>query len=276
MSSIAPFDAEIIAREQESPSIFTLSLRLVDSAVARNYRFHAGQFNMLYLYGVGEIPISIVSDPLRPEILKHTIRSVGRVTGGFSKLQPGGHIGLRGPFGRGWPLEAAEGKDVLMITGGLGCAPAVSVVNYIHQRRGRFGRLIIIQGVKHSDDLIWRDRYQVWSNSLDTEVLLAADQSSGNWPWYIGPVTGLIGQVDIDPAQTIVMMCGPEAMMIAATASLQSRGIGDDAIWLSMERNMQCAVRRCGHCQYGARFVCQDGPVFPYPEVRDLFARSGF
>ncbi|HEY0633979.1 MAG TPA: FAD-binding oxidoreductase, partial [Gammaproteobacteria bacterium] len=158
-----PMQAEIVTHIQETPSIFTLRLRFIDPAVQESYRFTPGQFNMLYLYGVGEIPISIVSDPQDAQTLDHTIRSVGRVTAGLAQLKPGERIGVRGPFGRGWPLAEAEGKDVVVITGGLGCAPVVSVIHYVLRRRERFGRLTIMQGVKHAEELIWREQYEAWA-----------------------------------------------------------------------------------------------------------------
>ena len=153
-----PAEAEIVERIQESPSIFTLRLRFTDPAIRAAYRFAPGQFNMVYLHGAGEVAISIVSDPERSDLLDHTIRAVGRVTEGLSALRAGARIGLRGPFGRGWPVEEAQGRDVVVVTGGLGCAPVVSAINYILERRERFGQLTIVQGVKHADDLIWRER----------------------------------------------------------------------------------------------------------------------
>ncbi|MCW8874807.1 MAG: Ni/Fe hydrogenase subunit gamma, partial [Gammaproteobacteria bacterium] len=144
-----PFDAEVAERVQEAADVFSLYLRIPDPDLARDYAFVPGQFNMLYLHGVGEIPISIVSDPEEPDLLMHTLRAVGRVTKGFEKLKVGDHIGVRGPFGHGWPLAQAEGRDLLLITGGLGCAPLVSVIEYVMRRRERFGHVTIIQGVKH-------------------------------------------------------------------------------------------------------------------------------
>jgi sulfhydrogenase subunit gamma (sulfur reductase) len=271
-----PLEAEITDRRQESPTIFSIAVRLADAGAARTYRFSPGQFNMLYLPGRGEIPISIVSDPDQPERLMHTIRDVGPVSHGFSRLRPGERIGLRGPYGRGWPLEAVRGHDVVMVTGGLGCAPVVSVINYILRRRADYGRLFVLQGVKHSDDLIWRERYDAWARQPDIEVLLAADVARENWHGLTGPITVLIEQARFDPRRTVVMMCGPERMMTACARLLGRRGLPDAAIWVSMERNMQCAVGQCGHCQFGARFVCRDGPVFNYGEVRRLLAVKGF
>ena len=278
-------EAEIVERIQEADGIFTLRLKMVEAgAMARYcaadqrtpYCFEPGQFNMVYLYGVGEIPISIVSDPEDDTLLDHTIRVVGRVTRGINNLEQGDRIGLRGPFGRGWPMEQARGKDVVIVTGGLGCAPVVSVINYIMRRREQFNGLSILQGVKHHNDLIWRERYEQWESEKDTQVFLAADVGGRGWPWHVGPVTVLFEKLEVDPENTIAMMCGPEGMMRAAAGELVKRGVKEESLWLSMERNMQCGVGHCGHCQIGGSFVCKDGPVFNYPEVKELFGVKGF
>ena len=269
-------EAEIVERIEEAIGIFTLRLRFSDPATQGAYNFRPGQFNMVYLYGVGEVAISIVSDPRDEHLYDHTIRVVGRVTRGLLQLRTGQHVGIRGPFGRGWPLQEAQGRDVLIVTGGLGCAPTISVINYILNRRERYGRLIIMQGVKHADDLLWRDRYAQWAQQADTEVLIAADQGAALWPWHVGLVTDLFDSIRLKPLHTVVMMCGPEGMMRAAVKQLAQRGVDEAEIYLSMERNMQCAVGHCGHCQYGGKFVCKDGPVFSYSEVKELFGVKGF
>jgi NAD(P)H-flavin reductase len=240
------------------------------------YSFAPGQFNMVYLYGVGEIAISIVSDPEYERLYDHTIRVVGRVSKGLAQLKSGDRVGIRGPFGRGWPLDEIEGRDVLIITGGLGCAPVVSVINYIIKRRERFGRLMIMQGVKHSDDLLWQERYEQWSQLPNTHVIVAADKGDKEWPWRIGPVIHMFDELKLDPQQTVAMMCGPEGMMKAAMVHLLKQGMAEDDIFMSMERNMQCAVGHCGHCQYGSHFICKNGPVFSFNEIKAIFGVEGF
>jgi NAD(P)H-flavin reductase len=272
----APHAATVVARTQESPTIFTLQLRLDDAAAQAAYRFAPGQFNMLYLYGVGEVPVSIMSDPEERAGIGHTIRALGRVTQGLAVLGPGDRVGLRGPFGRGWPLQEVSGCDVVLVTGGLGCAPVVSVIHYILKRRERFGKLVIIQGVKHADDLIWREQYDRWAKLPNTQVMVAADEGAAFWPWHVGRVTELFGLARFDPGCAVAMMCGPEGMMRAAVGSLQALGLPESRLFLSMERNMQCAVGRCGHCQFGGAFVCRDGPVFNWGEVQPLLAHRGF
>lgn len=271
-----PQTVEVLERIQESPTIFTLRVRFTDARSDSIFRFVPGQFNMLSLHGVGEVPISIVSDPLDEHRIDHTVRAVGRVTQALARLRVGDRLGLRGPFGRGWPLDHVPGRDVLIVTGGLGCAPTVSVINYLLRRRRGFGRLVIMQGVKHADDLIWREQYAEWSHLPDTQVLVAADKGTSLWPWHVGHVTELFNEAHIDPDMTTVMMCGPEGMMNAALKQLLARGLPQDALWLSLERSMHCANGLCGHCQIGGRFVCNDGPVFCYKDIKDVFGLRGF
>lgn len=270
-----PMRARIAERIQEARDIFTWHLRFDDDTQQQNYRFVPGQFNMLYLYGVGEVPISIVSDPDEYGYIGHTIRVVGRVTKGMAKLKVGDEVGMRGPFGRGWPLQQTEGKDIIIATGGLGCAPVVGAIHYIFSRRADFGRVVIMQGVKHSNDLLWRESYRKWQQDGNAQVLLAADQAGPNWPWAVGRITALMKEAQFDAKQTIAMMCGPEGMMIAVARELLQRGVEERRLWLSMERNMKCAVGRCGHCQFGHHFVCRNGPVFPYSELQPWLGIKG-
>jgi sulfhydrogenase subunit gamma (sulfur reductase) len=271
-----PHVALIDRRVQESPTIFTLRLQYEDTQVQEAFEFAPGQFNMVTQFGVGEIPISIVSDPEDSHFFDHTIRVVGRVSEGMSKLQPGERVGIRGPFGRGWPMERIKGKDILLITGGLGCAPLVSVIRYLVRRREDYGHINILQGVKHADDMIWREQYDAWSQLRDMNILLAADVVNKGWRGQQGMVTELIDQPSLRTQRVVVLLCGPELMMLAAIANLRERGVQDGNIWFSTERNMQCGIGQCGHCQIGPKYVCRDGPVFCYLELADFFGSKGF
>lgn len=271
-----PQEARIIERIQESNTVYTLRLELTDATARQSYQFAPGQFNMVYLYGVGEVAISIVSDPDQPETFSHTIRAVGRVTRALAKLQPGDSVGIRGPFGQGWPLDIARDQDVVVLTGGLGCAPVVAAIHYIIQRHAQFGRLYILQGVKHSDDFIFYQRYQQWMQAPNTQVMISADQASQGWPWFSGRILDQVQMLALDPKRTVVMMCGPEIMMRAAAEALLKKQVPEERIYLSMERNMECAMGHCGHCQYGGLFICKEGPVLAYPRIKPLFGVSGF
>lgn len=271
-----PYVAEVVERLQESSDIFTLKLRFTNPEVQKKYIFAPGQFNMLYLYGIGEIPISIVSDPKEPEIITHTIRVVGSVTKGFDKLLVGDHIGVRGPFGYGWPVQKAINKDVVVITGGLGCAPVTAAINYILQRRSQYGDLKILQGIKCSAEHIYCERYDRWSKALNTEVIISTDKGEPDWPGAIGFVTEHIKHLSFEENNSVVMMCGPEIMMRVAIIQFLKRNVAEENIYLSMERSMHCGIGHCGHCQIGGVFVCKDGPVFSYPKIKELLGKPGF
>jgi len=271
-----PRQVQVMERIQESPDIFTLRLCYPDDEQADRFVFAPGQFNMLYLYGAGEVPISIVSDPRDDRFFDHTIRALGRVTRGLARLHEGDWLGVRGPFGQGWPLAEAEGKDLVIVTGGLGCAPVVGVINYVFRRRERFGHVTILQGVKHRNDLIWRERYTEWARHPDTTVALAADNPDNDSSLFQGNVVQLFDRVEINAVNALGMLCGPEIMMKFSVDALIQRGFSATDLWVSMERNMQCANGLCGHCQVGPLFVCRDGPVFRYDRVVEFFFRKGF
>ena len=267
--------ATIVEKIREAEDIDTYRLRFVDEQVRRTYRFAAGQFNMVYLFGVGEVAISIVSDPDEPELLDHTIRAVGRVTKSIARLQLGDELGIRGPFGQGWPLDAAQGKDVVIVTGGLGCAPVVGAIEYIFRRRNQYGSVKILHGVKTPHDLLFRERFDAWRRHPDTEVLLTSDQPDKTWHYHVGVVTELFEQVAVDPARAMVLMCGPEIMMRLGVSILMQRGIPATAIYLSLERHMECGIGLCGHCQMGPYLLCKDGPVIRYDRVSRWLGRTG-
>ena len=267
--------ATIVEKIREAEDIDTYRLRFVDEQVRRTYRFAAGQFNMVYLFGVGEVAISIVSDPDDPDSLDHTIRAVGRVTKAIARLQPGDELGIRGPFGQGWPLDDAQGKDVVIVTGGLGCAPVVGAIEFIFRRRNQYGSVKILHGVKTPHDLLYRERFDAWRRQPDTEVLLTSDQPHKTWRYHVGVVTELFEQVVVNPARTMVLMCGPEIMMRLGVPILMQRGIPATAIYVSLERHMECGIGLCGHCQLGPYFLCKDGPVMRYDRVAPWLGRVG-
>ncbi len=267
--------AEIVDKKQESTDIVTFRLQLTDSAEREHFRFKAGQFNMLYVFGVGEVAISIVSDPEEPEFLDHTIRIVGRVTQVLGNMQVGDPVGVRGPFGMGWPMKEAQGKDVLIVTGGLGCAPVVGAIEYMFRRREEFGAMTILHGVKTPHDLLFRERYDTWRHQPRTKVLLTSDEPGKTWHNHVGVVTELFDQLELDAEQTLVMMCGPEIMMRIACQTLTHQGLRPDSMFVSLERHMECGIGLCGHCQLGPFFVCKDGPVMRLDRLMPFLGQSG-
>ncbi len=267
---LVPEPAEVVEKRSFGPDVHAYRMRLLDARARPRFDFLPGQFNMVAVPGVGEVAISISSDP-DDELLEHTIRIVGRVTRVIDGLGVGDVLGLRGPFGNGWPLFEARWKDVLVVTGGLGCAPVTGAIEYMFRRRVNYGRIGILHGVKKPTDLIHREHFDAWRREPDTQVLLTTDQPDRTWHDRTGVVTELFEEVELDPGRTLVFMCGPEVMMRYAVRILGRRGIPHQRIYVSMERNMKCAVGLCGHCQFGPEFVCKDGPIFPYQRIARFF-----
>jgi NAD(P)H-flavin reductase len=253
---------EVIGFQRETADTVTLT---IEDPEARG--FSPGQFCMLYAFGIGESAISISGDPSRPGVTEHTIREVGSVTKALSSLRPGDRVGVRGPYGVGWPMDAAIGGDLVVVAGGIGLAPLRPVIRQVLGARHRFRRVSVVIGSRSPSELLFRNEIHEWRGRFDLDVRVTVDAADASWMGPIGVVTVLIPRIDVDPAKTIGMVCGPEVMMRFAAAELERLGIGTDRIHVSLERNMQCAVGVCGHCQMGPYFVCKDGPVFPYSRV---------
>jgi len=265
-SVMLPTPARVSKVEKETHDTFTLSL--APQAEAPLPPFRPGQFSMLYVFGVGELPISISGDPEVPDKLIYTVRSVGPVTLALVTRRPGDSVGVRGPFGTSWPLTEARGKDVLIIAGGIGLAPLRPAIYHILRHRGDFNRLMVLYGARSPRDLLFKKELAAWNYVPDTQVLSTVDYGGVSWRGYVGVVTTLFKYIRLQPHKTIAMLCGPEVMMRYAIRELTTRGFTDDQVYLSMERNMKCAVGFCGHCQLGPYFVCKDGPVFSYARTK--------
>lgn len=234
--------------------------------------FLPGQFNMLYVFGVGEVAISLSGDAERGTTFVHTLRNVGAVSGALSRLEVGASVGVRGPFGRGWPLAEAEGADVLLVAGGLGLAPLRPALYAILARRERYGRVVVMVGSRSPAEILYRRELEHWRRRPDLEVLLTVDHADAGWRGHVGVVPALIPHAGLDPAKTLALVCGPEVMMRFTANALLAAGIRPGRIHLSMERNMKCAVGQCGHCQFGPFFVCKDGPVLRYDRIGTILA----
>ncbi len=230
--------------------------------------FVPGQFSMLYRYGVGEVPISISGDPGIANRLIYTIRAVGAVSTSLVNRRPGELIAMRGPFGSSWPVEQAKGGDVLVVAGGIGLAPLRPVIYHILRNRSDYGRLTLLYGARSPKELLFSKELKSWSAQPDTEVLVTVDTGGPSWRGHVGVVTKLFGHVQLRPERLTAMTCGPEIMMRFVMRQLEARAIPDEKIYLSMELNMKCAVGFCGHCQMGPYFLCKDGPVFRYSQMR--------
>ncbi|MCB1483451.1 MAG: FAD/NAD(P)-binding protein [Hyphomicrobiaceae bacterium] len=264
---MVPVLARVISRREETTDIVTLDV------VADNWTgFSPGQFNMLSVFGVGEIPISMSGDPRDCSKITHTIRAVGAVSRALCNLQPGSIVGLRGPFGAPWPVSKAEQRDIIVAAGGLGLAPVRPILCQLMADRDRFGKITLIYGTRHPSDILFREELSAWRTRLDMGVEVTVDHADRSWHGHVGVVPHLLRNADFDPATTTAFVCGPEIMMRFTANALTKAGVSSQAIYLSMERNMQCAIGLCGHCQYGPVFICKDGPVFDWGFLKPLMA----
>ena len=267
-----PYRYRVSERQQENDDTFTLELEPVgDSALTS---FAAGQFNMLYVYGLGEIPISISGDPRKPANLVHTTRAVGTVTRQMAKLRSGDMLGVRGPFGTQWPVEELKGNDMVFVAGGIGLAPLrPALYSRCLPHRGEYGRIVLLYGARTPEDILYRPELEHWRSRLDLEIYVTVDRATGDWHGNVGVVTTLIPRAPFDPQNAAALICGPEVMMRFTVQALQKRGVAADRTYLSLERNMKCGIGLCGHCQFGPHFICKDGPVFRLDQIQRFFGK---
>lgn len=270
-NSMLPSLYQIRRFRKETEDTFTVEVESRDNA--NKFAFAPGQFNMVYVFGVGEIPISISGDPTNSKILVHTTRAVGTVTKAMYKLRRGDALGLRGPYGTPWPLVEASGQDIVIVAGGIGLAPLRSALYYIIANRERYGKVVLLYGTRTPADILFRDELEQWRARFDLEVHVTVDRAMSGWKGNVGIVTGLIAKAPFDPRNAVALICGPEVMMRFTAMELHKRGVENEAIYLSTERNMKCGIGLCGHCQFGPLFVCKDGPVFKYTQVKDLLLK---
>lgn len=269
---LLPVPCRIKNVKRESADVFTFEIEPPNAL--EKFDFLPGQFNMLYVFGTGEVPISISGDPAKIEILIHTVRAVGTVTKAMCKLKSGDMLGVRGVFGSDWQIEENAGKDIILVAGGIGLAPLRPVIYHILNHRELYGRVFLFLGARTPKDLIFREELENWRSRFDLEIEVTVDSSDAGWKGNVGFVTNLIQFEQFDAANSVAMLCGPEVMMRFAVAELKKRGIESDQIYVSMERNMKCAVGFCGRCQFGADFVCKDGAVFRFDKIEKLFGKT--
>ena len=248
----------------------TFTLELGPANGSPSFEFIPGQFNMLYVYGVGEIPISISGDPTHPDTLVHTTRVVGTVTRALQRLKAGAIVGVRGPFGSHWPVEEARGNDVVLVAGGIGLAPLRPALHYLLAHRRQYGKIVVLYGTRTPSDIIYRPQLEQWRSRFDLETHVTVDRADERWLGNVGVVTKLIPHAPFGSLNTVAMICGPEVMMRYTAMALQKRGVPVEHIFVSLERNMKCGIGLCGHCQFSHSFVCKDGPVYGYDRVMDL------
>jgi len=265
-AAMTPVAHRVVARRQETSDVVTL---LLEPAGAARIPFAAGQFNMLYAYPIGEVAISISANPVEDGPVAHTVRDVGTVSHALTMLQEGDTLGLRGPFGSDWGLDSAAGGDLVIVAGGIGLAPLRSVITQVISQRDRFGEVEVVIGARTQEELAFRDEIEAWRRRSDLSVHVTVDRATAGWRGTVGVVTTVLPRIHCNP-EAVALICGPEIMMRFTALALVDRGMPASRIRVSMERNMQCAIKQCGHCQLGSTFVCADGPVLTWERVEPL------
>ena len=265
---MVPEPFEVISTRQDTADTWTLEL---EPCSGGSLSFAPGQFTMLSAGGAGEVPISISGDPANPARLVHTVRAVGLATQAISSAQPGQVLGVRGPFGAPWPVQEIEGADVVLAAGGIGLPPLRPAILHLLARRERYGRVVLLYGARTPDQLMYPDELEAWSRR-GVEVHVTVDSAGPEWLGHVGVVTRLIRRAALDPGSTVALSCGPEVMMRFIVAALTGLGVPAERVHASMERNMQCGIGHCGHCQLGPTLVCRDGPVYRWSELEPWLA----
>jgi len=267
-----PMPYRIQRVRQETDDTFTLEVLPEDSA--RGLSFEPGQFNMLYVFGVGEVPISISSDPGDAPLIKHTTRVVGVVTKAMRRLKHSDTMGIRGPFGSHWPVQEAAGRDVVIVAGGIGLAPLRPALYRLMAEREKYRKIVLLYGTRTPEDMLYRHELEQWRGKFDLEIQVTVDRAASSWRGNVGVVTTMIPRAPFDPSNTVAMVCGPEVMMRFTVMELLKRGVAAERTYLSIERNMKCGIGFCGHCQYGPTFICKDGPIFAFHRVAAILGKS--
>lgn len=269
---MTPRPFKLVEKTWETPDTATL---IFEDGEQLETPFEPGQFMMIYVFGVGEVPISIAGNPHMGRVLVHTVRAVGAVTDALAALKPGDTVGMRGPFGKSWPLSAAVGRDLLVVAGGIGLAPLRPAILEALHRREELESLSLLYGARTPTDLLYREDLLGWVSTENINVEVTVDRAGSDWWGDVGLVTNLLPRVPFDPERATAFVCGPEVMMRVVARELRERGVSADRIWISMERNMKCAIGLCGHCQYGSDFLCWAGPIGTYGHFADRLRVSG-
>jgi NAD(P)H-flavin reductase len=264
-NAFLPVPMPIASVTREIGDVFTWSL-----SPPAPFSYRPGQFNMLYVHGVGEVPISIAGLDAQGGGVIHTIRAVGTVTRAMAELVAGDVAYVRGPYGTAWPVEAAIGHDVLFVAGGLGLPPLCPAIREVLEHRSDYGRVSIIYGARSPEEIVYRDELARWRGRFDVDVEVTVDRAGRDWRGAVGVVTRFVADTPLVAAQTVAFVCGPEIMMRFVLRELEARGVAASQVWVSLERSMKCGVGLCGHCQLGGHFVCKDGPVYRADRVAPL------
>jgi len=269
-SLFLPRIARIVSVRDETPDTKTFALKLRDPGEHQRLHFRPGQFLELSVFGFGEAPFCVASSPTRPETVQTTVRRTGKLTSALHALGVGDEVGLRGPCGNCFDLEAARGKDLLFVAGGIGLPPLRSIIwNVLDERKG-YGKVTILYGARTPTDLVYKDELEEWKKRSDVKFLVTVDRSEPGWEGNVGMVPILFDKTELTPDTTLAYVCGPPIMIKFVIQDLLMRGFKEESIISTLERMMQCGVGKCNHCAIGHRYVCRDGPVFNYKQIREM------
>lgn len=282
LNHLQPFEARVEAVRRENADTLTFTLSLKRGRGRPAYSYLPGQFNMVGLMGYEEAPLSLASGPSantstpnQRDYIEHTVKMVGRLTGALRNLQAGDLVGLRGPYGVPWPLEELRGKNLLAVAGGIGLAPIRSLLLHVFRHREDYGKVTLFYGAKTPGELIYTRELQDWRSQPETDLAVTVDRVHGQpWEYNVGVVPTLFGRVPVSARDCLALVCGPEVMMKFVLIELFKRGFPPERIFVSMERRMRCGVAQCGHCMFGPKFVCRDGPVFRFSDIQHLFGKG--
>lgn len=265
-----PKSAKIQAVIEENSQIKTFELAFTDTKHNESFTYQPGQFMMVSVPHCGEAPISFASSPTRPGTIHLSVRRAGKLTGAMHDMPKGAIVGLRGPYGRPFPMDDLKGKDLLFVAGGIGLAPLRSVINGCMDKRDDFGKITILYGSRTPSDIAFQADIEEWQQQPNVTCLLTVDEIESGWDGSVGVVTTLLDQIDMDTKSSVALVCGPPMMIRFVLADLSKRGFADENIITTMERHMKCGVGVCRHCHMDSKLVCADGPVFTRAELKDF------
>ncbi|PIU23789.1 MAG: hydrogenase [Chloroflexi bacterium CG_4_9_14_3_um_filter_45_9] len=262
-----PYLATLKSVVELTPDIKLLKVELLDPAVRAGFDYKPGQFALLSAFGQGEAPFGIVSLPQHRDGLEFAVRRIGTVTAAIHELEPGDILGVRGPFGNHFPLEDYVGKNIVIIGGGIGMAPLRPVINQILEHRNDYGKLLIINGARTPQDLVFAPEFQAWMEAPRTKLELTVDRGDEQWRGRVALVPNVVKEVAPSPDNAIAITCGPPIMIRYTLAVLKELGFRDSQIITTLEAKMKCGLGKCARCNVGDKYICQDGPVFTFEQI---------
>jgi len=265
-----PYLAEITGIKQETPDVKTFKLRFMDQAAGASFNYKPGQFIEFSVFGEGEATFCIANSPTRNAAIECSVKKMGKVTQALHELDIKDTVGVRGPYGNGFPTEGMKGRNLLFVAGGIGLAPLRSLINYCLDNRNEFKAITIVNGARTSKDLVYKDEYEAWKNSPDTQLHLTVDCNEENWTCMVGVVPKILDQLKPTCQDSVAILCGPPIMIKYTLPVLLKLGFCPEEIITTLEMKMKCGLGKCGRCNIGNLYICKDGPVFTYAQLKNL------